>query len=355
MKITFPHMGNIYIPLKSLFEALHIEAVIPPFNNDGIKNIGCKYAPEYACLPFKLILGNVINGLEQGADTVIMLGGSGPCRFGYFGQLLNLILKDIGYDFTFICLEPSTLPKDIALFKKVAKCNVRTLLNGLILAWTKLVMVDRLEEEYHSRIPYTYDKNRFEEIFRRGIDGIINCGNIPGVRELTLGSINRLKGLSPRSAEFPKVLIVGDIYTLNEPYSNQNIETLLIECGIETHRSIYTSTWVKNMLLPWRKRKYHHRAISSAKGFLEECIGGFALDTVYHALHSADGGYDGVIHIFPVTCTPEIVSCQILQRVSSKKRIPIMSLTIDEHIERTGVETRIEAFSELLYSKKYGT
>ena len=30
MKITFPHMGGVYIPLKTLFEELQVEVVIPP-------------------------------------------------------------------------------------------------------------------------------------------------------------------------------------------------------------------------------------------------------------------------------------------------------------------------------------
>ena len=49
-----------------------------PFNNDEMKSAGCKYAPEYSCLPFKLILGNMLHSLEQGADTVIMLGARAP-------------------------------------------------------------------------------------------------------------------------------------------------------------------------------------------------------------------------------------------------------------------------------------
>lgn len=353
MKITFPHMGNVYIPLKSFFEELHIEAVIPPFNSDTVKNIGCKYAPEYACLPFKLILGNMLEGLEGGADTIIMLGGSGPCRFGYFGHLLKLILRDAGYNFKFICLEPSTLPKDISLLIKAAGCNIRTFLYGLLLAWTKLEVIDAMEQTYQSRFLHARDKNRFKEIFHREIDNITNCGDISMVKKMAGGGINRLKNLSPSLETLPKVLIVGDIYTLNEPYSNQNVEDLLMEHGIETHRSIYTSTWVKDMLLPWRKNTFYRRARTFAGGFLKDSIGGFALDTVYHAAHSAVEGYDGVIHIFPITCMPEIVSCQILRRVSNKKRIPIMSLTIDEHIERIGMETRIEAFAELLYNRNH--
>jgi len=32
-----------------------------------------------------------------------------------------------------------------------------------------------------------------------------------------------------------------------------------------------------------------------------------------------------------------------------------MSLTVDEHMEKTGLDTRIEAFAELLHSKNNNT
>src|SRR5690554_741368 len=131
MKITFPHMGRLYIPLKTLFEELNIEVIVPPFNNDSIKNIGCKFSPEYACMPFKLILGNILHSLEQGADTVVMLGGSGPCRFGYFGHLLNMIARDLGYRFAFICLEPSSLPRDLMNLKKLTGCSYSAIASSI--------------------------------------------------------------------------------------------------------------------------------------------------------------------------------------------------------------------------------
>lgn len=353
MKITFPHMGGVYIPLKTLFEELQMEVIVPPFNNDEMKNLGCKYSPEYSCMPFKLILGNVLHSLDKGADTVIMLGGSGPCRFGYFGHLLNMIAKDLGYRFTFICLEPASLPRDIRDFKRAAGCSWRRFLSALVLGWKKLEAVDVLEKKYWTCLPYSLDKKKFQAVLRQATGQIDSCRSIPMVKKTAAAFLNTLDSLSRHSHTLPRVAIVGDIYTLNEPYSNQNIEWLFAERGIETHRSIYTSGWVKNSLLPWNKEAYYRRAKASARGYLEDSIGGFALDTVYHAVTFAEKGFDGIVHVFPVTCMPEIVSCQILQKISFQKKIPIMSLTIDEHMERTGVETRIEAFADLLYGKKF--
>lgn len=70
MKITIPHLGNVYIAAKILFEGLGIDYVIPPLNNKEALFLGSKYSPEEMCLPFKLMIGNYLAGIREGADTV---------------------------------------------------------------------------------------------------------------------------------------------------------------------------------------------------------------------------------------------------------------------------------------------
>jgi predicted nucleotide-binding protein (sugar kinase/HSP70/actin superfamily) len=78
MKITFPHMGNTYITAKAMLDDLGMDYVIPPANNKKALEIGTKYAPELACLPLKINIGNFIQAYEQGADSILITGGVGP-------------------------------------------------------------------------------------------------------------------------------------------------------------------------------------------------------------------------------------------------------------------------------------
>lgn len=57
-------------------------------------------------MPFKLNVGNFVQAIEMGADTIVMFGGCGPCRFGYYGALQKEILKDAGFDVQMIVIEP---------------------------------------------------------------------------------------------------------------------------------------------------------------------------------------------------------------------------------------------------------
>ena len=94
MRIGIPHMGNLYIPLKALFQRLSVDYVIPPVNNQHTLSLGVKSSPEGLCIPFKLTLGNLIEAAELGADTLLMADGSGICRLGYYAKTQEQILHE---------------------------------------------------------------------------------------------------------------------------------------------------------------------------------------------------------------------------------------------------------------------
>jgi predicted nucleotide-binding protein (sugar kinase/HSP70/actin superfamily) len=99
-------MGEAYIAVKGMFDDLGLESIIAPFTTEDTLRLGAKESPECVCLPFKITLGNYIKSLEAGADTIVITGSCGPCRFGYYGPLQKQILEDMGYDVDFIIIDP---------------------------------------------------------------------------------------------------------------------------------------------------------------------------------------------------------------------------------------------------------
>ena len=72
MKISFPNMGPNYVAFKTLFESLDLDVIVPdPTNREAIK-IGVKYSPEFVCFPFKATLGDFVNAIKKGAETLVM-------------------------------------------------------------------------------------------------------------------------------------------------------------------------------------------------------------------------------------------------------------------------------------------
>ena len=83
LKVSFPHMGNYYIPAKYLLSHIvDADIIIPPFITAKTIELGSKYSPDFVCTPFKYTLGTMIESLEQGASILIQFGGG--CRYGYY-------------------------------------------------------------------------------------------------------------------------------------------------------------------------------------------------------------------------------------------------------------------------------
>ena len=83
MRLSFPNMGPNWVAFKTLFEQLDpsINVVLPdPTNREAIK-VGVKYSPEFVCFPFKATLGDFVNSIKKGADTLVMAIDCGPCRY----------------------------------------------------------------------------------------------------------------------------------------------------------------------------------------------------------------------------------------------------------------------------------
>lgn len=75
--ITFPHIGNYYIPIKYLIEKTTKQSVIvPPKITKKTIEIGSKYSPDYVCVPFKYNLGNFIESINKGANVILQAGGA---------------------------------------------------------------------------------------------------------------------------------------------------------------------------------------------------------------------------------------------------------------------------------------
>ena len=150
-----------------------------------------------------------------------------------------------------------------------------------------------------------------------------------------------------------KIGIVGELFMVEEPNANFELERKLGELGAYVERGIWLSEWLNERFHfePWKKARTK-RARRLARGYLEHSAGGESLISVGGTIDFARRGFDGVIHVMPFTCMPEIVAQGILTRVSRDISFPILTLIIDEHTGEAGVNTRLEAFADLLRTRK---
>jgi predicted nucleotide-binding protein (sugar kinase/HSP70/actin superfamily) len=147
---------------------------------------------------------------------------------------------------------------------------------------------------------------------------------------------------------------VGEIYTVLEPAANYEIIKLLGRLGVEVQRSIYLSDWVNDHLLGGHvKKSSHAKIITAAHPYLNYWVGGHGQETIGSSVELIRQGCDGIIQIGPLTCMPEIVAQSILPLISEKEGIPCMTLWFDELSGTAGIQTRLEAFTDMVYRRKY--
>jgi predicted nucleotide-binding protein (sugar kinase/HSP70/actin superfamily) len=355
MRIGMPHMGNLYIPFKALFQRLNIDFVIPPVNNQRTLSLGVRYSPEGMCIPFKLTMGNLIEAAELGADTLLMPAGSGICRLGYYAKTQEHILHDLGYDAEIACLGVSSQRKLFGLLEMIKRLSNNAPWAKIISAFrfglAKLNAMDRIERVVQKVRPVEQVKGTANRLFAQAIKAIDQADDYKTLKRVQRDYLDQLNQAARNGNTQPLIVgMTGEFYVLLEPFSNQDVEKELGKLGVEVRRTTFISEWTKfslflNPLGMNEKDKIHKAALP----YLKRDIGGDGWESVGEkVLHAKE--YDGLIHLAPFTCMPEIVAQNIMP--STKENIPVLTILCDEQLAKPGMLTRLEAFVDLLKHRR---
>ena len=350
MKVTFPHMGNIWVAVKAMANKLGIDLVIPPPTSQRTLSLGVKYSPEMACLPFKLTLGNMIEALELGADTVVMTGGNGPCRFGYYHKVQEPILRELGYNFYMVTQDFGI----IHMIKYLTKgASMGKVIAGFRFARAKLKALDKLEQLVFKIRAIERDKGSATQIYRDSIKAIDDAGDYQAIKQAKQEHLQKLNSLPIISSpDTLKIGVTGELFLVIDPFAVMDIEIELGKLGAEVRylQSIWELVNLNPFLIAFglREKDKSHKA---AMPYLSCHVGGDGWQSVGEkVLHARD--LDGLVHIEPLGCLPEIMARNIMP--STKEKLPVLNLIFDEHTARTGVVNRLEAFVDMLHRKKRG-
>ncbi|OGI00110.1 MAG: hypothetical protein A2287_03500 [Candidatus Melainabacteria bacterium RIFOXYA12_FULL_32_12] len=359
MKITFPHMGNLYIAVGSALKMLGGDVIIPPYNCKRTLSLGTRNSPEAVCLPYKLVLGNYIEAIEAGAEALLMIDSPGICRLGQYSNSSRTALIDMGYDVEFINFDlyKGKLKELYTGFKKATgNGNPIDIIKAINLALIKVDLLDQLDHSLAYYRAREIQTGSADIRYRRGLKAIEEAMTFSTTKKAFKHAMDQISSTPiDKDKNVIHIDLTGEIYVVIDYFSNLEIEKELGKLGVHVHRKLNISDWTKTFLIPpfLRSTEAHgERAARFASDFLKRDIGGDAIESVGDAAYASYSKSDGIVHLLPFTCMPEIIAQNILPNIRAERDIPVLSLVLDEQMGKAGFITRLEAFVDLINRRK---
>ncbi len=355
------NLGNLGIALEAMFGYMGVPVVRAPDLNEDMTTSGKELAPEFICSPMVTVLGQVRNLADKGIEKVLMIQGKGRCRLGWYSQVMQGILDRAGYKVKLLAFDSPFPWKDkgeafIRCYKEaVGETKVAKAAGGLALAIRKLAVMDKAADILRELRAAEESRGSGDRLHSLFLKELREAGSFLGV-EQTLRRFARAARDIARVKDDPlKVALIGEIYLVNEPFANKDVERVLgsLEERVWVRNNLGLSTWVNYHLLrlPGAAACYNKIA-RAARPYLEPDVGGHGRESVGEAALAKKDGLDGAIHVFPFTCMPEIIAQNVLVRLATDLDFPVLSLMITEQTAVQGLTTRIEAFCDLLAGRR---
>jgi predicted nucleotide-binding protein (sugar kinase/HSP70/actin superfamily) len=358
MKISFPNMGPNWVAFKTLFECLDLEVIVPDPTNRAAIKVGVKYSPEFVCFPFKATLGDFKNALDKGADTLVMAIDCGPCRFGFYASVQERLLRDMGYDnFNLIPLDQA----DLLQFHWVKSLEEISGLEGLAKypKFVKAVMFFLKKAKLLADIQTAeglfraYERNQGDTT--RTVKDLLNhldqTNTLPELRKFQSFIKDAFRQLDVDKSRHPmRTAISGEIHISLEPYVNLDVRRKLGEMGVEIHQNLSLWDWVAHKF----HLNYHRKWLEHlSRPHVPMDIGGECVWVLGEYIDRARNGFNSMVHCYPHLCMPEITARTIItNKLKRMYDLPIIFFSFDEQSGQEGFRTRLEAFVDLMQSRR---
>lgn len=353
----------MYVFCKAIAETAGIPYVLPPATSDKTREIGEFHTNESVCLPLKMILGNFIEALDQGADTIVMVGSGPPCRLGLYDRTIKIILDDLGYSYRWLTipgifnfqsfLQNHAETKELK--KELSPLNIAKFPGAIMIGWRKMRWCEHLEQISATKRAVARQPRLVDQAYERGMLSIDQATSLRAISKAGKQAEAEINAMTETGVTPLKVMMVGEVYTVMEPTINLGIERRLGYAGVEIHRSSYFSSHIRRGSRLDRKiLKERTDLMHLAEPFFKYDVGAECNFSVAETIQAAQDGYDGVVHVYPFSCMPETNAATVLSTVSTEYKIPVLGFALDRKDMGLRIDTQIEAFVDIMKMKKDG-
>ena len=219
--IAFPQMGNYYVPATYLFsKILNCEIMSPKKITKKTIELGTKNSPDFVCTPFKYTLGTMIESLEDGANVVVQFGGG--CRYGYYSELQEQILKDLGYKFKYVNLISAGKTDIKKIYKEVKLLNpslkIFKSLYHLLIARLMVKYMDSVDDFIRHNIGFEINNGDFEKLNKSMLTEFSDATGLFHLRKTYIKYLKKMRDVKVSKPTTP--LKVGSFYIIGTETSN---------------------------------------------------------------------------------------------------------------------------------------
>lgn len=299
-----------YFPLwEGFFRGLGAEVIVSPVTNKNILDQGVKLIVDEACLPVKVYFGHV-NYLKDKVDYIFCPRIVSVERREYtcpkFMGIPDNLYPNI-----------NGLPKIIGPTIDLCKNNNKDFYKAI---WE----VGRLFTNNPLKITLAWQKGLKE---LKKFNSTLEEGKIP----------SQLIKLPKKQGKL-NIAVIGHEYLIFDPYLSMNVLAKLTELDLNPLTpQMVTKTIIEKQLDIIPKRIFW----SSAKDLLGS--------TFYF---TKEKDIAGLILVSAFGCGPDAITQSMIAHFHKNyAKKPVLLLTIDEHSGEAGVNTRLEAFADLLKRK----
>lgn len=295
MKLGVPRFGIYSNLLRSFLEGLGVEVIMPTKITREMIRDGAANSADMVCYPFKTTLGQFIWALDHGATDLIMFDSCGLCRLRHYHEIQELTLKELGYHF-----------------------NMHVVTKGNILKTVRQL----------GHISYFDAYRRMKRVYAKIREAEERAYRFSEDRSLKIG-------------------IVGEIYTMLSPDINFDIVRKLQTMGANVHMSLTLTDYLNEGTERGGKED-----IKEAKKLLSQELGGHGFQSIANSFFYGKNNYDGILHLMPLSCSPEATVEPLVDYVAGKYQIPLYRFNFDESNFEAGFSTRLETFISMLKRRK---
>jgi len=374
-RVLMPTLGDGAEVLAAALRGAGVPAEVLPEPGPQALRLGRRHTSGKECLPMTLTLGSLLERLERAGDgerfAFVMPGADGPCRFGAYKELHQLVLERLGFrDRVRIWAPPfgdyfRGLPPGlgaIVLAGAVATDVLRDMLHDVRPREVRSGEADAAHRRWLAALLALVEREARGDLSGRRVLREAATGRVWGIPALIARAGRELAALRG-AADLPLVLVVGEIYLRNVPSSNGNVVEALERRGIRAKVAAVSEFlqfsdhvgrrgkrltlgdrldgWVRRRIevachaaasepMGWHVPPPVREVVKAAGPWIRDALEGETVLTVGAAVDAwRRREVDGVVSVGPLECMPNKLAESQLVHIGEREELLSLTLSLN--------------------------